>query len=58
MPPVEFAGASTLLITFREHADSTDMTLLIFNSTQHNKCNMIYNTFQIFCVAKCLSKNN
>ena len=30
MPPVEFAGASTLLITFREHADSTHMTLLTY----------------------------
>ena len=57
MPPVEFAGASTLLITFREHADSTDMTLMIFNSTQHNKCNMIYNTSKIFFVVKCCNNN-
>ena len=56
MPSVEFAGASTLQITFREHADSSDMTLLTFNSTQHN--NMIYNTSKIYFVAKCLSSNN
>ena len=36
MLPVDFAGDSTLLITFREHADSSDMTLL---NARHNITN-------------------
>ena len=57
---VEFAGASTSLITFREHADSSDMIVLVyFNSTQGNNTdNMIYNTSKIFLAVKCLSNNN
>ena len=55
MSPVEFVGAFTWLITFREHADSTHMTLLIFNSTQHN--NMMHNTSKIFFVVKCCNNN-
>ena len=53
MSLVEFAGAFTWLITFREHVDSSDMTLVTFNSAQHNKYNMMHNTSKIFFVVKC-----
>ena len=59
MSPVEFAGAFTWAITFRERdPDSSDMTLLTFNSAQHNKCNMMHNISKIFFVVTCCNNNS
>lgn len=46
----KFAGDSTLLINFIEHADNSDMALLLFNWTQQN--DMKCNTSKIFFVVK------